>query len=143
MISISIILLILLAIVSIIDLKFKSIPSTFLTGIVFLTAIVHFYNFEVGLISLAFGTLAFLYAWTLYEANFIGGIADVKVLVIIGLMIQSVLYFFAFMLLVVLLGMGYKLFFRYVLRKEDKEEVPFLLGLYAVYLTLFFIGGVA
>ena len=141
MINLALILLIILGVLAIIDWKFKAIPSTFLTGIMFATAMIHFHNFEVGLISLSFGILALMYAWTLYEANFIGGIADVKVLIIIGLMISSVQMFFIFMLLVLLFGIAYKLIFRYVLKKDDLEEVPFIPCIYSIYIALFLIRG--
>ena len=143
MMTIAWILLIILGIVAVIDLKFRSIPSTFLTGIILMTAVVHFYPFEEGLISLAFGTLAFIYSRMLYEADFIGGVADIKVITIIGLMISNLQMFLALMLMVVLFGMAYKLTFRFVLKKEHKEEIPFIPCLYAVYVAMFFIGGVA
>ena len=143
MIDLAIVLIFLLGVLALIDWKFKAIPSSFLTGILFATALIHFFNFEIGLISLSFGTLAFVYAWMLYEANFIGGIADVKIIVIIGLMISSVQTFFIFMLLVVLFGMAYKLIFRFILKKNDFEEVPFVPCLYAVYIVLFVMGGLA
>jgi len=143
MIDLPIIIIILLTIVALIDLIFKKIPSVFLTAILFLTAMIHFYNFEVGLIHLAMGTLAFIYAWMLYEVDFIGGLADVKVITIIGLMINSIQMFFTLMLLVVLFGMAYKLTFRYILKKQEKELIPFIPCLYAVYIALFLIGGVA
>ena len=142
MITIQIVLLILLGLVALIDLRFMKVPSFFLTAIIFITAIVHFADFEVGMISLSFGVLAFIFAWALYELNYIGGIADVKVMVIIGLMITSIQMFFVFMLLVVLFGMVYQLVFYFVLKKKEGEEIPFLLPLYAVYIVLLIIGGV-
>ena len=143
MISVAIVILIILAIVSLIDFKFKKIPAFFLTGIILTVALTHFYDFNVGLISLSMGILAFVYARALYEIEFIGGLADVKVMAIIGLMINSIQMFFTFMLLVVLFGMAYKLTFRYILKRKDNEEIPFILCLFFVYLTLFLIGGVA
>lgn len=144
MIDLAIALLILLGIVAVIDWKYKAIPSVFLTGMILATAMIHFVSFETGVISLVFGTLAFIYAWTLYEADFIGGIADVKIMTIIGLMIPTFFpMFFIFMLLIVLFGMAYKLIFRYVLKKDKFEEVPFIPCLYAVYIAMWFIGGLA
>lgn len=143
MIDLAIVVLILLGIVAVIDWKVKAIPSAFLTGLIFMTAMIHFYNFEMGVISLAFGSLAFIYGWLLYEADFIGGLADVKVLTVIGLMITSVPMFFVFVLATLLFGMTYKLTFRYLLKKHKYEEVPFIPPLYAVYVALWIIGGVA
>jgi hypothetical protein len=141
--DLAIVVLILLGIITVIDWKFKAIPSAFLTGLIFMTAMIHFYQFELGLISLAFGSLAFIYGWLLYEADFIGGLADVKVLTVIGLMIHSVPMFFVFVLATLLFGMTYKLTFRYLLKKNKYEEVPFIPPLYACYIALWIIGGVA
>ena len=143
MIELSWIILFLLGIVTIIDWKFKKVPSMFLTGILLSALIIHFYDFEVGLISLAFGIIASVYALMLYEADFIGGLADVKVITIIGLMIPTIQMFFALMLMVVLFGMAYKLTFRYILKYKEDQEIAFILPLYAVYVALFFVGGVA
>lgn len=143
MTALSILLLLALGSVSIIDWKFKKMPSVILTGLIFVVALVHFDQFQNGLISLSFGTLAFLYALMLYEANFVGGIADVKVLTSIGLMINSMSMFFIFLIAVVIFGFGYKLIFRYALKRDKKEEIPFIPCLYAIYITLFIIGGVA
>lgn len=143
MITLAIVLLIILGVVSLIDAKFKAVPSYFLTGILFASLMVHFYIFEVGLISLSFGALAFIFSWMLYEADFIGGIVDVKVITIIGFMIINVQMFFAFMLITVLFGMAYKLTFRFILKRDKSEEIPFIPCLYAVYVALFLVGGVA
>jgi hypothetical protein len=143
MIDLAISLIILLGLVAIIDLFYRVVPSIFLTGLLLATALIHLYMFEVGLISITFGILAFVYAWFLYEAEFIGGIADVKFISIIGLMISSVQIFFVLMLLIVLFGMIYKLIFRYGFKKDKAEEIPFIPSLYAVYIVLYFIGGIA
>jgi len=143
MIDLSLILLFLLGVVAVIDWKFKKVPSVFLTGILFASLMVHFWRFEIGLISFAFGVLAFVFAWFLYEADFIGGIADIKVITIIGLMIINIQMFFALILMIVLFGMAYKMTFRYILKYKEDQEIAFILPLYAVYVALFFIGGVA
>lgn len=143
MLDLVLVLLILLGVVAIIDALFKTVPSVFLTSILLATLLVHFYNFEVGLISLAFGVMAFIFAHLLFEFDFIKGLADIKFLVIIGLMIQTVQMFFAFMLITALFGMAYKLAFVYILKYKQKDEIPFLPCLFVVYVTLFLIGGVA
>ena len=142
MIDLSIVLLIVLGIVAVIDLLLKRVPSILLTGLIFITAVTNFVTFEAGMISLAFGTLAFIFAYMLYEANYIGGIADIKFLIIIGMMLPNLLYFFAFVLITLIFGLIYKLTFRFILNKKEKEEVPFILALYCVYVTLWLIGGV-
>ena len=143
MINLAIVLLILLGVVAIIDAKFKTVPSAFLTSILLVTAMVHLYDFEVVLISIVFGSIAFIFGYLLFELEYFKGMADVKVLVIIGLMIPSVLMFFAFMLITVMFGMAYKLLFVYGFKYDQKDFISFLPCLYAVYVTLFLIGGVA
>ena len=139
--NLALVLIILLGIVSIIDYKFKQIPSFFLTGILFITTFISFYDTQFGMIRILHLSLAFIFAWMLYEADFIGGVADIKVISIIGLMILDSLMFLVFVLLVMLYGMAYKLTFRYLLKKEYKEEIPFIPCLFIVYLTLYLIGG--
>lgn len=141
MISLTLIIFVLLGITALIDIKTKKIPSIFLTGIIFLVAMVNMVEITFGLIHLAFGILAFIFAYMLYEARFIGGIADIKTLVIIGLLIRSIPSFFLFIILIMVIGFIYKLFFRYVLKKDFKEEIPFILALVFVYIILWFSGG--
>lgn len=143
MFDLAIVLIILLLVVSIIDLKFKKVPSFFLTAIILFTLIVHFYNFEVGMISLTFGVFAFIYSWMLYELDFIGGVADVKFITIMGLMINTLQVFTILMILVVVFGFIYFSTLKFILKKEEGELIPFLPCLYAVYITLYLIGGIA
>lgn len=137
------ILLFLLLVIAIIDWKFKSVPSIFLTGLLFVVAMVNFVDFNWGVFHLSMGAMAFIFAWLLYEGQFISGIADVKVLSIIGLMINSIPMFFVFVLVTLLMGMSYKLIFRFILKKDQFEEIPFIPALVCVYIVLFLIGGVA
>ena len=141
MISITLIIFILLGVTALIDLKTRKIPSIFLTGIIFLVAMVNMAEITFGLIHLAFGVLAFVFAYMLYEAQFIGGVADIKTLTIIGLLIRNIPSFFLFIILIMVIGFLYKLFFRYVLKKGFKEEIPFILALFFVYVLLWISGG--
>jgi len=141
--GIILVLLIILGLFSILDIKFKAIPSIYLTGMILVTAVVHFITFENGLIFLSFGILSFVYAWMLYEGKFFTGIADVKVLTIIGLTITKLPFFFVMMILTVVIGLGYQLFFKFVLKKEDKDLIPFVPALYIVYVILVLLGGVS
>jgi len=43
---------------------------------------VNFHDLQYGMLHLSFGILAFIFAYLLYEGKFIGGVADIKVLVI-------------------------------------------------------------
>ena len=139
-INLSLVLIIVLAIISIVDLKFKKIPSILLTGILFVVAMIQLFT-PSGLahFHLAGGIAFLIIAWLLYEADFIGGLADVKVLVIIGMMINSYPMLLVGVLLTMLFGFAYKLVFRYAFKKKKEEEVPFIPCLFYVYCVLLIV----
>jgi hypothetical protein len=142
MIDLAIVVLIMLSIVSIIDFFTKKIPSALLTGMVFMVAIVNMAEVTFGMIHLAFGILAFLFAWMIYEVSFIGGMADVKIIALLGMMINSIPNFFIMIGFIMVFGFLYKLFWRFIMKKQDKEEVPFLPCLLIVYILLYTGGGI-
>ena len=139
-INLAIGLIAILGIIAIVDLKFKKIPSILLTGILFVVAMIQLFT-PTGLAQfhLAGGVAFLILAWLLYEADFIGGFADVKVLVIIGMMINSYPMLLVGVLLTMLFGFIYKLIFRYVLKKKKEEEVPFIPCLFLVYVALLIV----
>ena len=139
MIDISTILLFVLGVMAIIDIIIKKIPSIFLTGLIFLVGMIGLIGNNV--FHLALGVMAFVYAWLLYEGDFIGGLADVKFLTIIGLMVRSLNSFFAFVLITLFVGLAYKIILVYILKQNQKEEVAFIPALYYVYVILYLIGG--
>jgi len=87
------------------------------------------------------GIMAFVFAWLLYEGEFIGGLADVKFIVIIGLLVKSVPTFFAMVLVILFVGMAYKIIVFKFLKKNKDEEIPFIPALFCVYVILFLIKG--
>jgi len=139
MIGLALILFFTLGIVAIIDWKFLSIPSIFLTGILFVTATANFYFYGINVIG--FGVLSLIISLLLYESDFIGGVADIKVITIIGLMIPSIQYFMIFLVLLLFFGIFYKSIFLFILKRSPEEKVPFIPCLYSIYLVMFFIGG--
>jgi len=118
------ILLAFLIIFSIIDWKVKAIPSIFLTGLIFVFAVVNIEN-------MSFGIIAFVFAWLLREANFIGGTADIKVITIIGFIIASQQQMMTFVILMMLSGIVYKAAMKYILKEE--EEVAFIPAIMIAY----------
>ncbi len=139
--TLTIIVFALLFVISLIDLKTKKVPAFLTTALIFLIAMVNMVDIQFGLIHLGFGILAFIFAYLLYELNFIGGVADIMVIVIIGMMIAELSTFFVFMIMAMVFGVAYKSFFRYVLKKEEKKEIPFILALVLVYVLLWVFGG--
>lgn len=139
--NLTMVVFLLLFVVSLIDLRTKRVPAFFSTAIIFMIAMTNMYEIQFGLIHLGFGVLAFLFAYMLYESNFIGGVADIKVLVMIGMMVKTIPTFFLFMILVLIFGFAYKLGWRYLLKYPETAEIPFIISFWAVYVILWINGG--
>jgi len=140
MISLTIVVAILLLIVAVLDYKTKSVPSVFLTGIILLVATVNLSEVTFGMIHLTFGAIAFIYAYLLYEFDFIGGVADIKVITIIGMMIANVPFLLYLIALVVVLGSLYK-FILLAKGGEFNSEIPFIPILFMIFLILWVFRG--
>lgn len=126
-----------LAVVSIYDWKFKEVPSIILTGMLFVVL-------ALNLSSIGFGLLAVVIALLMYEADFISGIADLKIITIIGLMATNLFWFFISIVLIFVFGIVYKLVIKKFTRTAKKQkQVAFIPVLFAVYLALWILGGIA
>ena len=123
-----------LLIVSIIDLKLKVLPSIMLTGMLFVVAVMNPEN-------LWFGVMAFIMSWLIYESGYFSGIADVKVMTMIGFMISTTNHLFGFIILTVFFGVVWKLLIKW--KFPDEEDVAFLPVFLFCYLTLMALGGLA
>ncbi len=130
MLIINIVVAVLLAIVVLFDLKNHTIPAFFTTSILFVLSIVNFANIPYGIIALIF-------AWMIYETDFIEGIADVKMIVAIGLMCSSLYAIISLVILVTIYGALYKIMMRVALKKE---EIAFTLPLFLCYLIMWISG---
>lgn len=140
-ITLTLIVFVFLFIISLIDLKTKKVPAFLTTALIFTIAMVNMVDINFGLMHLGFGILAFIFAYMLYELKFIGGVADIKVIVIIGMMIAEISTFFIFIIMLMIFGLCYKVVWRYALKKPDDAEVPFIISLWAVYIILWINGG--
>lgn len=134
MIEYSYILLGILFIISIIDLKFRQIPSILLSGVLFVTAFLSFYFNPSGL---TIGILSLIFAIILFEADFIGGIGDIKVIVVIGLMLNSLFALFWYVLLIMIFGIIWKMIIKW---RYKAKEYAFIPVLFFVLLTLIILG---
>lgn len=130
-----------LLIISLIDLRTKKVPAFLTTALIFAIAMVNMVDINYGILHLSFGLLAFIFAYLLYELNFIGGVADIKVIVIIGMMIAEFSTFFIFMAMIMIFGLAYKVAWKYILKKPEDAEIPFIISLWAVYIILWINGG--
>lgn len=119
-------LLIILIIFSIIDIKGKTFPSFVTTAVLFVLAIVNIDN-------LTFGILAFIFGWFLTDIDFFGGVADLKITTMIGLMLSSLGMMLIMMVLILIYGVIFKVLMFYF--KSD-YEIPFVPVFLFVYLTL-------
>ena len=140
MIGLAEVMLILLVVITVIDLYIRKIPAILLTSGIFLVAIISFY-FN-GSIQIVFGAFAFLFALMLYEGAFFKGIADIKVLIMIGMMMSSMGNFFIMMILTIFFGLFSKILLVYGFKLNQYESIPFIPILFIVYLAMYFLGGV-
>jgi hypothetical protein len=122
-----------LLIASVIDWRFKALPSIFLTAMLFTVAMLNPAN-------LWFGIMTFIIAYLLYEADFFSGVADIKIMTMIGFMLSTTNYLFALILLTVIFGFIWKVMIKYRLKKaKDVAFIPVFLFIYA---TLYLLGGI-
>ena len=124
---------------SYLDLKYRGVPSVALTGLVFLVAVLR-------VDQLAFGVLAFLMAWTIKDLiyEFQGlefGMADIKIMVVIGLLIPNLYWFLMFVAIFSVYQFVYTAVWQW--RVGHDKERPFIPCLLAVYVTMMIIGGLA
>ena len=116
-----------LFVMSLFDLKHKEVISIIPTSCILALAIL---NFQY----IMFGVLGFVFAYLLYEFNYIGGVADIKAIVIISLMLTNLYQFYNFMLLVGVLGLIYIGISCLILDKKKKDVafVPLFLLIYII-----------
>ena len=70
-------------------------------------------------------------------------IADVKAITLMSLLLVDLSTFFLMMILVVIFGTIYKLgIWRWLLKKGDQDEIPFVICLFAVYVVIYNLGGI-
>ena len=123
-----------LVVVSLIDWKIKVLPSIMLTGMLFAVAVLNPAN-------LWFGIMAFMMGYLLMEADFFSGVADLKVMAMIGFMLSTTNYLFGLILLTVIFGTFWKILIKWRLKHE--KEVAFIPVFLFIYITLYILGGFA
>jgi prepilin signal peptidase PulO-like enzyme (type II secretory pathway) len=126
-----------LFILALIDLKYKAIPSVFLTLILFVMLVIRFENLKYGLLA---GVFAYLvYELTTYNKTQFG-VADIKVMIMIGLLIGNL---FNFLIFLGCFGVGQLVYVFINLKysKNNNTELPFIPMFFALYITMA-IGGV-
>ena len=125
-----------LAIVSIIDFKFKAIPSIFLTSMIFAVAVLNPAN-------LWFGAMGFIMAFLLYEGGFFSGVGDIKIMTLIAFMLSTTNELFLFIFLTLFFGVVWKGLWHWRFKSKRKklpDEFPFIPVFFFVYLALYLVG---
>lgn len=131
MMILNIAIMLLLSIVVGFDIKTKKVPAIFTTSIILLLSIVNITHINYGII-------AFVFGWFLYEFDFIGGLADVKMIIIIGLMCSNLFGIITMIILVTIYGAIYRAILGLIMKKE---EVAFTVPLFLIYITMWILSG--
>ena len=123
---------------SYLDLKYRAIPSVFLTGLLFIVAVV-----RIDFIH--FGILAGIFAWVMKDILSIKelefGMADIKIMMIIGLILNTRFEFFLLIGIFAVFQFIYTAVWMW--KMGDDKERPFVPCLLAVYVTMMLIRGFA
>lgn len=122
---------------SFLDIKYRLIPSVFTTSLLFIVLVLRLDNLEYGILALIFSVFIYELWSGMYGKDF--GLADMKVMVIIGLLISDMRMFFVFIGLFMLFQFIYAVLWSKFVKSENL--MPFIPCLYAVYLTLLMLGG--
>ena len=138
---ISIIIAVSLGILSWIDIKKREIPSFLTTTLIFIVCVLKIENLEYGIYSLLFSIM-------LFELSYIKGLADIKIITLIGLTVNTFTQFSVMMILIMGLGVVWQgLFIVPILNKHYKKdkniwerikkvELPFIPVLAITYIIL-------
>ena len=113
--AIELFVLLVLILLTFIDIKKKEFPAPLTSGLLFVVAIVQFGNIE-------FGIMAFILGWFLLEMDLIRGIADLKVITIMGFFVTEMGMFFILTILILLFGAVYNILMVKVMKYKDKVD---------------------
>lgn len=114
------------------DIKSKQLPSFLTTSLILVSAIVNYKDLSYGILAFIFGYLLMEFSDDPY-LNFMGGIADLKVIVILGLMITSMIQFLVLCLLIVVIGTIYKFV---AIKLFKPKELAFIPSFLIVFLLM-------
>ena len=91
-------------------------------------------------IKVVYGLLGAVLGLFLWELYYIGGVADIKAIVLISLIIPNLTSFFVFMILFAFTGFIYQFSIQKVMKKKKGEQIPFIPVFFVVFLILL-LGG--
>jgi len=137
--TLSLIVLGFLILVSILDIKYKAIPSVFSSAMLFAVLLLRPDNLIYGVLCLVFAIMIRDLLDDVAGMSF--GLADIKILIIMGLLLTN---FSSLMLMIfsfLFFQFAYTFLWKWKIKNE--EEIPFIPCLLAVYITLLIVGVVA
>jgi hypothetical protein len=114
--------------VAMIDYKYKAIPSIVLTAMLFVLAFLRFENLQWVIIMGVFGLLVWEFA---HENEVAFGMADIKVMIMIGFFIGSLTSITIFLLC---FGFGQVIYLTVMRRWTKYQEVPFIPLFFAIWI---------
>ena len=132
MLQLNIFIFIVLALASVLDLKFKTMPRFLLTTALLVVVAVSIST--AGINQLGYGVIAFFFALLLYDVNFFRGTADIKAMVMLGLVVSSMTHLLILLGLFMVCAVVYVLLYRW--RIEDTKDVPLIPVIFIVYAVL-------
>ena len=133
LISIELFMLVALLIVSLIDLRYKAVPSIFLTSLLFMSAITNISNLGGAVLLLIFG----LMIQDIYQDRILGR-ADFKAFIIIGFLLPNILSVIIFIMIFLIFQITWAFVVRKIIKTSDKE-IPFLIVFFLSYLTFYIV----
>ena len=133
-IGINIFIIVWLGMLSVIDLRYKKIPA-FMSTTFLLTTLILF-----GEANLYVGIIAFVMGLLIIDLGFMSGEADLKLFSGLGVVVGSQI--FSYLILVVGLGIVYKIIYKKIIKPKEDEcaFIPVFLVTYLVMLFSHLIG---
>lgn len=128
---INIIVTLALAVIAFIDFKKSAVPSFMTTSVILFLVLVFPQNIIWGISGFLFGLL--LYEFDFSGGQYVGGVADIKVLAIIGLTLATLQSFAIMMVVTVSLGVLVSVVRHYYYKGKTPKEFPFVPVLFGVY----------
>lgn len=126
-----------IAVFAYLDWRSHAVPAFATTTVILALLLINPQN-------LIWGVSAFAFGWLLYEFDFLGGrffggIADVKVMTIIGLTLNSLISFASMMIATTGFSVILSIILYYRNDKKIPEEIPFIPVLLLVYCVASFV----
>ena len=128
MIDIITVFIVFLVTFALIDLKYKEIPSVFLTGVLIILLVTKLTNLNLVILSLMFSILY-------YEFDFLKGLADIKVMTMLGFFMNNFSQVIIMSFLVLFYGIVYTYLYKTKIDKKS-NEIPFIPVFVFVFLTM-------